>query len=53
MKGAPRPVFAASQIAEVLRLHDNPFKNLANPVVKLNGNTLNYVSPQFKGKIVG
>ncbi|AZZ38145.1 hypothetical protein CIK05_15505 [Bdellovibrio sp. qaytius] len=53
IKGPPRPVFAASQIAEVLRLHENPFRNLANPVVKLNGNTLNYVSSQFKGKIVG
>lgn len=53
MKGAPRPVFAASQIAELLRLHENPFRNLANPVVKLNGTTLNYVSSQFKGKIIG
>ena len=53
MKGAPRPVFAASQIAELLRLHENPFRNLANPVVKLNGNSLNYLSTQFKGKIVG
>lgn len=53
IKGPPRPVFAASQIAELLRLHENPFRNLANPVVKLNGNTLNYVASQFKGKIVG
>lgn len=53
MKGPPRPVFAASQIAELMRLHENPFRNLANPVVKLSGNTLNYVASQFKGKIVG
>ena len=53
VKGPPRPVFAASQIAEILRLHENPFRNLANPVVRLNGTTLNYVASQFKGKIVG
>lgn len=53
IKGAPGPVFASSQIAELLRIPDNPFKNLANPVVKLSGSTLNYVSSNFRGKIVG
>lgn len=51
--GIPGPVFASSQIAELLRLHDNPFKNLANPVVKINGTTLSYLSSSFKGKLVG
>jgi len=53
IKGIPGPVFASSQIAELLRLHENPFRNLANPVVKLEGSNLNYVSSQFRGKIVG
>lgn len=53
VKGAPGPVFASSQIAELLRLHENPFRNLANPVVKLNGSNLNYVSSTYKGKLVG
>lgn len=50
---APGPVFASSQIAELLRLHENPFKNLANPVVKLTGNMLSYVNSNYKGKVVG
>lgn len=53
IKGAPGPVFASSQIAELLRLNNNPFKNLANPVVKLNGNSLSYLNSSFKGKLVG
>lgn len=52
IKGAPGPVFASSQIAELLRLQSNPFKNLANPVIKVEGNTLNYLSSSFKGKLV-
>lgn len=51
--GTPGPVFASSQIAELLRLPNNPFKNLANPVIKIEGTNLSYLNSSYKGKLVG
>lgn len=48
--GRPTPVAAASTVAELLRVPENPYKNLAAPLVSLRDSSLSY---RFKGKLVG
>ena len=39
-KGRPTPAMAASSIAALLRVHKNPYQNIAAPLVEFNGDQL-------------
>jgi hypothetical protein len=50
--GLPTPAMPASAIAAILKIEKNPYANLAEPLVQVVGDRVQYAKPSFKGKLV-